>query len=197
MTNVLAFGDWGECELGKSSLDLIRKYKNKTDAIIFLGDLAYDLNDENGQRGNNFMKFIANVTSTTPFQLTPGNHENFNLFEHYYKRFYLPNRTDKKTFYYSYDINDVHFISLNSEVEFDSFFDAEYKTNMIQWLVNDLKSTNKKWRIAYMHRPMYCSMINPDDCIKDSEKLRILFEEIFIEYNVDLVLTGHRHNYER
>lgn len=195
-TNILAFGDWGQCELGQESLNLMNNYINKTDSIIFLGDLAYDLNDENGQRGNNFMKFISNITWNVPLQLSPGNHESHNKYEEYQKRFYLPNRSINKTFYYSYDINKVHFISLNSEVEFDSFFNEEYKKNMIDWLIKDLRSTDKKWKIAYMHRPIYCSMIG-NDCTGDSERLRKLFEDIFIKYKVDLVLTGHRHNYER
>jgi len=196
ITNILAFGDWGECELGHESLNLMNNFINKTDSIIFLGDLAYDLNDENGQRGNNFMKFISNITVNVPFQLSPGNHESHNKYEEYQKRFYLPNRSNNKSFYYSYDVNDVHFISLNSEVEFDSFFNEDYKINMMKWLDKDLSNTNKKWKIAYMHRPIYCSM-NGNDCTSDSEKLRKMFEDIFIKYKVDLVLTGHRHNYER
>lgn len=196
VSNFLTFGDWGECELGKESLNLMKNYLNSTDSIAFLGDLAYDLNDENGMRGNNFMKFMDDVSLNVPIQLSPGNHENHNQYEEYQKRFYLPNRTSNKTFYYSYDVNNVHFISLNSEVEFDPYFDEEYKNEMIKWLIDDLKNTNKKWKIAYMHRPMYCSM-NGNDCIGDSEKLRILLEDIFIKYNLDLVVTGHRHNYER
>ena len=108
------------------------KYINKTDAIAFLGDLAYDLNDENGQRGNNFMKFINNITLNIPFQLSPGNHENFNKYEEYQKRFYLPNRSLNKTFYYSYDVNDIHFVSLN-------VFILLFKL----WLLNKKKSYQK------------------------------------------------------
>lgn len=174
----------------------MKNYINSTDSIAFLGDLAYDLNDENGQRGNNFLKFINNVTLNIPFQLSPGNHENYNNFEEYQKRFYLPNRTNNKTFYYSYDVNNIHFISLNSEVEFNSFFNQEYRDKMVNWLIEDLRQTDKKWKIAYMHRPVYCSM-NGADCIGDSERLRNLLEDIFIRFQVDLVLTGHRHNYER
>lgn len=66
---------------------------------------------------------------------------------------------------------------------------------MLTWLENDLKKTSK-WKVVYMHRPLYCSKEN-QDCNEDAIALRILFESLFLEYNVDLVLTGHRHNYER
>lgn len=69
---------------------------------------------------------------------------------------------------------------------------------MLEWLDNDLKiQTTRNWKIVYMHRPMYCSKINSKDCTEDTDKLRELFENIFFKYSVDLVLTGHRHNYER
>jgi hypothetical protein len=87
-------------------------------------------------------------------------------------------------------------ISLNSEVEFNPFFTEEYKKRMIDWLINDLSISNKKWKIVYMHRPLYCSKPN-EDCSTQSEVLKNLFESIFIKYSVDLVISGHRHNYER
>lgn len=197
ITNLLTFGDWSLSPEGDASADLIRyKFLDKTDAVLFLGDIAYDLNEEKGERGNTFLNYIKDITSVVPFQMSVGNHEMFNDYIEYQKRFYLPNQDENKTFYYSYDINNVHVIALNSEVEFDSTFSENYKKAMIAWLEQDLMLTQAKWRIVYMHRPLYCSKDN-NDCNNDAKKLRGLFEEIFSLYKVDLVVTGHRHQYER
>jgi hypothetical protein len=71
----------------------------------------------------------------------------------------------------------------------------DYIINMLEWLEEDL-SKPARWKVVYMHRPLYCSK-ESDDCNEDAEGLRILFESIFLEHGVDLVVTGHRHNYER
>ncbi len=47
-----------------------------------------------------------------------------------------------------------------------------------------------------MHRPMYCSK-DTDDCGKESQELKNLLENIFYKYSVNLVVSGHLHNYER
>jgi hypothetical protein len=195
-TNLLAFGDWSEGELGSMSKNFMKPYIYLTDSILFLGDLAYDLHDDFGERGNSFMEFIKDFSSEIPFQLSVGNHEAPENFTHYQNRFYLPNRSENKTFYYSYDINNVHLVSLNSEAPYSSLFDEEYIQRMLEWLRNDLSSTKKKWKIAYMHRPLYCSKPS-GDYINGVKKLKNLFEDIFLKYSVDLVIAGHRHNYER
>lgn len=51
--------------------------------------------------------------------------------------------------YYSYDYGNTHFIALNSELWQYIFFDLPnpYKT----WLENDIKSSTKKFKVAYWH----------------------------------------------
>ncbi len=195
-TNVLAFGDWSDGDFGSMTKNFMKSYIYQTDSILFLGDMAYDIDDDWGERGHNFLKFIKDISSETPFQLSVGNHEKAENFSDYHNMFFQPNRSKNKTFYYSYDINNVHFASINSEVTFNSFFSEEYKERMLDWLTKDLSSTRKKWKIVYMHRPLYCS-VQKKTCIHDVINLRNLLEEIFLKYSVDLVLSGHVHNYER
>jgi hypothetical protein len=66
---LLAFGDWSVSEYGEASKKLIKKYLNQIDGIMYLGDLAYDLQDENGQIGNLFLEFITDISSKVPFQV--------------------------------------------------------------------------------------------------------------------------------
>ena len=49
------------------------------------------------------------------------------------------------------------------------------------------------WIIAYMHKPLYTS---PTEHEADS-KMRGIYHPLFEQYNVDIVLYGHNHAYER
>ncbi|MFC5401328.1 phosphodiester glycosidase family protein [Cohnella soli] len=82
---------------------------------------------------------------------------------------------------FSYDIKDVHFVVLNSEGMYD-----EQK----EWLSNDLKNTNKKWKVVFFHRGPYGS-------IYDTQIVRDKWTPIFDEYGVNLVMNGHDHVYLR
>ena len=45
--------------------------------------------------------------------------------------------------------------------------------------------------IAYFHRPFYSGSV------ADKIEMRDMYHPLFEKYNVDLVLAGHAHNYER
>jgi len=62
-----------------------------------------------------------------------------------------------------------------------------------------LKAVDRKktpWLIVSGHRPFYSSGNSPTDLIF-AQHLREHLEDLFYRYKVDLVLTGHYHNYER
>lgn len=75
---------------------------------------------------------------------------------------------------YSFDYGDAHFVVLNSESDLST-----QKT----WLENDLKNTDKKWKIVAMHRGVYGQ--------NDKSDLFDAFAGVFDKYNVALVLNGH------
>ena len=169
--------------------------KNSTyDAIVQLGDLGYDLNDDGGKVGNDFMTFISQVTSRIPFMPAPGNHEARDDFVNFIKRYNLPEKEMNSNLYYSYRINNIQFISINSEMGLNNSTDAD-KERFVNWFNYVTNNSNEKFRIVYMHRPLYCSM-EGHRCHKEADQLRSLFENLFLN-KVDLVLAGHMHNYER
>ena len=64
------------------------------------------------------------------------------------------------------------------------------------WVVNDLQSTNKPWKIVIYHEPSYSAGTD-----SDNTAVRV-FEgsggpNVFALYNVDLIYCGHSHNYAR
>jgi len=68
----------------------------------------------------------------------------------------MPNKNQSENLFYSYDINNIHFVAMNSEIPYE--FNEEYKLRFQNWLKKDLESSTKKWKLVYLHRPLYCSM---------------------------------------
>ncbi|KAJ8303060.1 hypothetical protein KUTeg_019456, partial [Tegillarca granosa] len=202
----LVYGDLG-VEDGKITFDKLQEEMStrQYDAVLHVGDIAYDLHSEGGKVGDMFLNNVENIASRIPYMTSPGNHELQDGFHHYRTRFSMPNTEwpmPKNKLWYSYDIGPVHLISYSTEAFFsDNQF---YTCDQFEWLKKDLIQANKNrhkhpWIIAMGHRPMYCSNRDIDDCTG-----RILgywvkkgLEDLFYEYGVDLILQAHEHSYER
>jgi|GEM_PF-2397394 len=108
--------------------------------------------------------------------------------------------------YYSHDYGEAHFICLNSEI-IDDLFGADEINNletMTTWLRNDLQNSTAKWNIVYFHHPVHTASLKIERNTLDDEELQADMEAmvdsilpVLYEYNVDLVMTGHTHHYER
>ncbi len=68
-TNIITYGDWSKCVDGTYNKNYIESKINTTDAIVYLGDQAYDMNEDDGQVGNDYLYFAKSVTSSIPFQV--------------------------------------------------------------------------------------------------------------------------------
>ncbi|KAI8432464.1 hypothetical protein MSG28_004852 [Choristoneura fumiferana] len=45
------------------------------DLILHVGDFAYDMHDDDGKRGDQFMRQIQPLAAMVPYMTCPGNHE--------------------------------------------------------------------------------------------------------------------------
>jgi hypothetical protein len=68
-TRLLTFGDWGISKEGNQTLRLLNERVDSYNMVLFLGDIAYDLNTNNGTVGNDFLTYAMNITSRIPFQV--------------------------------------------------------------------------------------------------------------------------------
>lgn len=91
--------------------------------------------------------------------------------------------------YYSYDFADWHMIALNSETVASGT--EKERLDQEQWLTRDLKSSGKLCSIAYFHRPLFSSGVHGEGA-----EMRKIWQ-ILYDGGVDLVLSGHDHDYER
>lgn len=202
---IIMFGDMGTRGLAPSLRILNRVAHNESaDAVIHTGDFAYDLHEDGGKVGDDFMNRIQYVASRLPYMTCVGNHEiAWDTFSHYRHRFSMPG-TDwpmpVNNLFYSFNMGPIHFISYSTEVHFTrEGFDVD---RQLAWLRRDLQEANanrdqRPWVIAFGHRPMYCSNNDQDDCTKEKSKVRHGFEKLFYDGGVDVIVEAHEHSYER
>jgi hypothetical protein len=199
---LLVYGDMGKDGGAPTLPRLIREVATgDVTAIIHVGDFAYDLHDNGGVRGDQFMERIEPIAAYVPYMTCPGNHEIAYNFSHYRNRFSMPGARGNwsQNMWYSWDLANVHFIAYSSEVY---FVNQEWLPVQKAWLEDDLRKANQNrnatpWIIAYGHRPMYCSNIDGDDCTTPRSIVRAGLEELFYRYGVDVIIEAHEHSYER
>jgi len=218
-TKIIFYGDFGDTNSISLSHIQSRVMMDNIDAILHIGDMAYNLADDNGLVGDQFMIDIEPIAAYVPYMTAVGNHEHAYNYSHYINRFSMPNREISNNMFYSWNIGSAHIISFSSEMYFvpdTSTITEDIKQVYIQykWLENDLTKANEPknrklwpWIITMAHRPFYCSnpvgdacswAINPvRDGILSRGQLRYGLEDLFYNYDVDLELWGHEHTYER
>ena len=88
--------------------------------------------------------------------------------------------------YYSYDLGNWHVVSLDSEISMAAGSAQE------QWLRADLAASSKPCTVAYWHKPLFTSGANHSP----ETATRPLYQALY-DYNAEVVVTGHNHQYER
>lgn len=147
--------------------------------------------------GGNFKhwRYILNSTNTLlslPFMPTTGNHEKGGAV--ITENFVLPGVPEQDLdsgVYYSYDYNNVHFTVLNTNDDEDDKLGKE----QIEWLKNDIKSSDAKWKVVVFHKAIYSNGSHYDD--SDINGMRAQLSTLLPYLGVDLVLQGHDHVYLR
>ena len=208
----IVLGDWGPGIEGTYTKHLLKQESliRDFDGVLHVGDFAYDLDDDEGAKGDRWLNNVEPVSSNFAYMTLPGNHESHENFTHYKERFYMPvNDVNQGTgYFYSFDMGPAHFIMMNTEVYFQPEFNITILTQM-NWLLDDLAKANanrelRPWLIVLSHHPLYCSinwkiplLRSNGDCGEDAWKLQEELEEVFYQNGVDVYFQAHVHNYER
>lgn len=206
----LHYADFDNGNISKPTFQALRSLlaneSTEIDFSLFNGDLAYEISDDAGKRGDSFYEDYQSIATTRPMVFAPGNHEWFYNFSLLNYRTKMPLFNETNNHYYSWDMGSVHFIQFN--YDFYDVVDEATQKRMYDWIENDLRMANasenrtqRPWIVAYTHRPIYCST----NMLSDKEEGRCysfypkrkIWDELLYKYRVDLLLSGHVHSYER
>lgn len=159
--------------------------------VLHTGDVVY----QRGalcHYGPKFFDPYEPLLPAVPFVPVLGNHDlKAEDGQPWFDTFVLPaNNPAGSEAYGSFDWGPVHVVLLDSELYHDGNGDdvAAQRT----WLALDLEANQLPWTIVVVHRPPWSSTDDKQD-VAMRDDLAPLFEE----GGVDLVLSGHAHNYER
>jgi hypothetical protein len=183
--NFAATGDWG-CT--SHTIDTVNNIVDKNPELILgLGDYDYY-----GVNADCWLERVQPIDDK--MKIAIGNHEvemESKLTE-YIEHFNLTNQ------YYSFDYQNVHFIVMSDYVSW------EIGSEQYRFVQNDLAKAatdpNIDWIMVTHHESAYISTRNyivQDNDNYDFEPWKETYHPLFEQYNVDLVLQGHHHSYQR
>ncbi len=161
--------------------------------FLALGDNAYESGTE-AEIQNNLFVPMAPLLAQVPFFAVPGNHEYVtNRGQPYFDNLYLPTSPSGGEHYYSFDWGFVHFVAIDSNCAI-GLASADRCTLAAQkrWVQEDLAASTAPWKVVFFHHPPWSSGEHGSQLLMRRE-----FGPLFEKYGVDLVLTGHDHDYER
>lgn len=182
-----------------------------TDGWLLLGDNAYNSGLITEYDPNFFAQYQGSIMKHTVLWPTPGNHDYANnsalqvsKLVPYYDLFTVPTQAEaggvasQTESYYSYNIGNTHFISLDS-YGIENVNERLYDTlsPQVVWLKKDLVANQQTWTVVYWHHPPYTKGSHDSDAEGELVSMRENFLRILERNSVDLVLCGHSHSYER
>lgn len=154
--------------------------------VITLGDNAYESGSatEFANCYNPTWGLFKGITRPAP-----GNHEYLTSGASGYFGYFGSAAGSSGQGYYSYNAGGWHFIVLNSNCS--SAGGCGSTSPQANWLRSDLTANPVQCTIAYWHHPRF-TRAQYDDQTAMSALYQILYDN-----NVDIVLAGHDHNYQR
>jgi len=161
----------------------------KADFTVTLGDLT---NDSTNAHWDMYFGAMKDVHRGAAFVPVAGNHDGLLKWDWFRSMFTLkeqPNLSNKTGVYYSFDYGDAHIAVLNSN---DMYPMSVQQRN---WLVNDMSKTDAKWKLVFLHKSLYSA--GNDALSPDVLLLRRALIPLFDKLGVDLVMSGHDHQYYR
>jgi predicted MPP superfamily phosphohydrolase len=190
---------WSRNDLTMSMLEEIKNPVNNYSMFFIMGDCV-DMGFIDRQWKRAF-KQISSCSDTVPVCYLTGNHDTLCGGVNLYRDYLCPacNTKDNQGCYNRgclwkrIDVGQVHFIILDVEWGTELFTPAQH-----QWLLEQLKSIPREdWCIVMSHTFYYCSGGYIDGWEwYDNQQTIAEMTPLFEQYDVDLVLSAHKHQAE-
>ena len=170
-------------------MDAALKTDPDAEFYVNLGDYV---NDCTMEEWSYYFKNFAHIDSQLTHVPVVGNHDGNLRWTFFTSMFNVSTEGNWQSYtgaYYSFDWGNAHFAVLNTNDMYPM------QMEQINWLKNDMNTTDKDWKIVLMHRSLYSAgkNINKPDTIA----MRNVLIPVMDELGIDLVLSGHDHMYYR
>lgn len=182
---VFAAGDIASCDnsFDSATAQLVTDPKA---TVLALGDTVYESGSPKEYRDCYAPAWGTLLSQTHP---TIGNHEYSTKNAAGYFSYFGSRAGEAGKGWYSFNIGSWHLIALNSNCS--RIGGCDENSEEMQWLRNDLAANTKTCTIAYFHHPVFSSGMHGQ-----TKAMLPIWREL-AQHNVDLVLSGHDHDYER
>lgn len=172
-------GDGGGREYRTAAAIEAQSEVDRYDILMLLGDNVYPAGDTSRIGATVFGPFGPLLDSGTQLFAILGNHDVMSdTGDAELAELGMPGR------WYAVERGDLLGIALDSTRPDDPV--------QLAWLEQTLATTHAKWKLVGLHHPPYSSGFNGS-----SEELRNTFVPIFERYGVQVVFSGHEHDYQR
>ena len=178
-------GDQTQHEVAKQMVAWRAKFP--FEFVVMLGDNIYPPNTPKDYVTKFEEPYRALLDAGVTFHAAIGNHDPPE--EVNYAGFNMEGRR-----YYTFRRNERRLGGLaGAGVRFFVLDSRGFDPQQLSWLQSELASSETAWKICYFHHPIYTS----GRYTSAARALRLALEPIFVGGDVDVVLSGHEHFYER
>ena len=174
---------------GAETAEAAFKTMPEAEFLVTLGDFT---DDSTNEEWDFFDTAMGNVNLNTTNVPVAGNHDGLGVWNWFNNMFNLDTSESVQVLNgvnYSFDYGNAHFAVLNTN-DLLSISIAQ-----LTWLKNDMNSTDKDWKIVFMHKSPYS--LGKDAKWPDALYLQRSLTSVLDSCGVDLVMSGHDHQYIR
>ncbi len=177
------------------------KQEHDIEFILHSGDVVWD-GSVQAQWDTYWWPNFGSIAAEIPIFYAVGNHEyDYGFQTEATLETYVANVDNPgNEVYYSFNTpqNDTHIIVLNTyffiDAAYNNFQNLTLAAEQQAWLENDLATNNISRIIAMTHTPFW--NLNPSpDRLTAAQNTRDAWHDLFVQYGVDLVISGHAHNF--
>ncbi len=183
---LIGAGDIADCSDLAGAEATAKLLEANPGTVMALGDMAYP--NGTAEDFKCYHKTWGRVKDRT--RPAVGNHEFHSSGATYYFQYFGGAAGDPKTGYYSYDLGSWHIVVLNSECAEVGGCGAGSPEE--KWLRADLAAHPAGCMLAYFHKPRFSSGLNHGN----DPEIGAFWQALY-DYNAELILNGHDHDYER
>jgi predicted phosphodiesterase len=158
------------------------------DFVVMLGDNIYDRHTPADYRQRFEIPYKPLLDAGVTFHAAIGNHDD--PAQIFYEKFNMGGER-----YYSYRRAEMSLRGglTGGGVRFFVLDSRSLDSGQLAWLHQQLRDSGSRWKIVYFHHPIYTS----GRYRTAARMLRGELEPVLVEGDVDVVLAGHEHFYER